>query len=270
MMFQFSTVGNKRSDVETSLYYCNSRYYNPDWCRWLNADDVSYLDPESINGLNLYAYCGNNPVMGYDPYGTFDWGKFGMILGSAAMIVGGIVLCATGLGGIAGGVLLGAGAGSLINGYVTEANGGSFGAGWLGGAVSGALCGVGAGLGGLAFSAASNAVNMACIGYLGLGIGASFAGGFLGNMTGTLITAGIDRQKVDMGELVLNSTVLGALNIFAGIASGISSIVGDIGKTAIDVNSKWAARILAGTIAGGTEAFYDAASYFYNWLVSHF
>ena len=41
---------------------------------------------------------------------------------SGAAIVGGIVLCATGVGGILGGVLIGAGAGSLINGYVTEAN----------------------------------------------------------------------------------------------------------------------------------------------------
>jgi len=24
---------------------------------------VSYIDPENINGLNLYAYCNNNPVM---------------------------------------------------------------------------------------------------------------------------------------------------------------------------------------------------------------
>ncbi|HEY8363728.1 MAG TPA: RHS repeat-associated core domain-containing protein, partial [Tissierellaceae bacterium] len=49
-------------DDETSLYYCNSRYYNPEWGRWLNSDDVSYLDPSSVNGLNLNAYCGNNPV----------------------------------------------------------------------------------------------------------------------------------------------------------------------------------------------------------------
>lgn len=32
-------------------------------------DDISYLDPESINGLNLYAYCGNNPVMFLDSGG---------------------------------------------------------------------------------------------------------------------------------------------------------------------------------------------------------
>ena len=50
-------------DEETGLYYLKSRYYDPETGRFLNADNISYLDPETINGLNLYAYCGNNPVM---------------------------------------------------------------------------------------------------------------------------------------------------------------------------------------------------------------
>ena len=37
-------------DSETSMYYCRTRYYIPEWCRWLNADDVSYLDPSSEIG----------------------------------------------------------------------------------------------------------------------------------------------------------------------------------------------------------------------------
>ncbi|MDY0064686.1 MAG: RHS repeat-associated core domain-containing protein, partial [Bacilli bacterium] len=65
------TYRGYRYDVETSLYYCNSRYYNPEWGRWLNADDVGYLDPSSVNGLNLYAYCNNNPIMYSDPSGCF-------------------------------------------------------------------------------------------------------------------------------------------------------------------------------------------------------
>ena len=56
-------------DEETGLYYLQSRYYDPETGRFLNADTVEYLDPESINGLNLYAYCGNNPVMYSDPSG---------------------------------------------------------------------------------------------------------------------------------------------------------------------------------------------------------
>ncbi len=58
-------------DQETGLYYCHTRYYNPKVGRWISIDDVSYLDPESIGGMNLYAYCGNNPVMRVDYYGHF-------------------------------------------------------------------------------------------------------------------------------------------------------------------------------------------------------
>ena len=50
-------------DDETCMYYCKSRYYNPLWCRWLTPDSVDYLNPNNINGLNLYCYCNNNPVM---------------------------------------------------------------------------------------------------------------------------------------------------------------------------------------------------------------
>ena len=55
--------------VETELYYCNSRYYSPELCRWISPDDISYLDPKSVNGLNLYCYCYNNPISYYDPSG---------------------------------------------------------------------------------------------------------------------------------------------------------------------------------------------------------
>ena len=54
------------------MYYLNSRYYDPETGRFVNADDISFLDPESINGLNLYAYCGDNPVMKIDLTGHDD------------------------------------------------------------------------------------------------------------------------------------------------------------------------------------------------------
>ena len=53
------------------MYYLKSRYYDPETGRFITIDDISYLAPDTINGLNLYAYCGNNPVMNVDPNGTF-------------------------------------------------------------------------------------------------------------------------------------------------------------------------------------------------------
>ena len=56
-------------DRETGLYYLNARYYSPEWRRFISPDDTEYLDPETPNGLNLYAYCGNDPVNYADPSG---------------------------------------------------------------------------------------------------------------------------------------------------------------------------------------------------------
>ncbi|HAL74157.1 MAG TPA: hypothetical protein DCM45_03570, partial [Clostridiales bacterium] len=54
-----------RFDTETGLYYLQSRYYNPDWGRFVNAD--GQLNPgTSLLGLNMFAYCANNPVNYYD------------------------------------------------------------------------------------------------------------------------------------------------------------------------------------------------------------
>ena len=74
---QADTIGAKNPfryrsyfyDAETQLYYLKTRYYDPAIGRFINMDSVQYADPENINGLNLYAYCGNNPVMNMDPDG---------------------------------------------------------------------------------------------------------------------------------------------------------------------------------------------------------
>ena len=38
-------------DFETKLYYLNSRYYDPLTGRFINVDDINYLDKDEINGL---------------------------------------------------------------------------------------------------------------------------------------------------------------------------------------------------------------------------
>ena len=74
-------------DAETGLYYVTSRYYDPEIGRFLNADNIGYLGAGSnLTGYNLFAYCGNNPVTGYDPAGTLDWGN--LFKGSGWLAVG--------------------------------------------------------------------------------------------------------------------------------------------------------------------------------------
>ena len=55
-------TGQQYDDV-TGQYYLRARYYNPVAGRFMQ-EDVYQGD-----GLNLYAYCGNNPVVYYDPSG---------------------------------------------------------------------------------------------------------------------------------------------------------------------------------------------------------
>jgi len=62
-------------DSEIKLYYCKTRYYNPELCRFISPDSIEYLNPESANGLNLYCYCYNNPIMYIDPNGYFTIGS---------------------------------------------------------------------------------------------------------------------------------------------------------------------------------------------------
>ena len=102
-------------DTETSLYYLKTRYYDPEVGRFMTIDGIEYLDPETINGLNLYAYCGNNPVMNIDPEGTWSWKKFWKILG-AVVIVGAITVAVVFTAGAAAVAL---GAGATVVGAVT-------------------------------------------------------------------------------------------------------------------------------------------------------
>ena len=51
-------------DVETGLYYLRSRFYNPVWGRFINADIL-------VKG-NLYRYCHNSPISRIDASGNSD------------------------------------------------------------------------------------------------------------------------------------------------------------------------------------------------------
>ena len=76
-------------DTETGFYYCQTRYYNPAWGRFISMDDVDYVDPQAVSGLNLYAYCNGDPVNFSDPTGHSLLAIW-IIIGLAAVAGGGI------------------------------------------------------------------------------------------------------------------------------------------------------------------------------------
>ena len=56
-------------DNETGLYYLNSRYYDPETYRFLNADGI-YDTRTGMLSHNMFAYCNNNPVNMVDSTGS--------------------------------------------------------------------------------------------------------------------------------------------------------------------------------------------------------
>ena len=116
-------MGTRGSPEETRLYYLQSRYYDPATGRFISPDSIEYLDPAVIHGLNLYAYCGNNPVNYSDDTGHFP--ILACILGLTALIgmgltIGGVasdnnVITAIGLTMVAIPALI-SGVGALLSG----------------------------------------------------------------------------------------------------------------------------------------------------------
>ncbi len=115
-------------DTETQLYYLNSRYYDPETGRFINADTTSVLEDAmyDINGLNLYVYCDNNPVANRDDDGDASfWKKLAVAV--AVVTVVAVVAAATAVTGgalcAAATVFLGAAKGALVGAAVGAATG---------------------------------------------------------------------------------------------------------------------------------------------------
>ena len=148
-------------DRETGLYYLNARYYDPQIGRFISPDDISYLEPATINGLNLYVYCNNNPVMNADP------------TGHSAILIG--MLIGFGVGALIGGgfeIAKQAYNGGNWNWHISSWNWGQIGLSALGGAVAGAISSISLGSG--------------VVGYL-----TAFASGGVGSVLGGMISGSV-------------------------------------------------------------------------------
>ena len=170
-------------DEETELYYLKSRYYKPAWGRFINAD-IFVSTGQGLLGSNMFAYCNNNPVMGYDPNGEF----FFTMLGAAAGFMGSFI---TSL--------------ALGNDFDTAIDHG------VAGAVGGAVAGGGVDLGLLVLASGGTAAPLvACVVVYGFG--------GLGGMATTYISSEGDAS---INELVGSCIIGGTFNLISfGTSSG--------------------------------------------------
>ena len=186
-------------------------------------DGLNEIKQTTSVGKEFIKYVADNEIQKVkEAAKDVDWQKAAKI-GSALEIAGGIVLCATGVGGAAGAALLGAGVSSLAGGYINKAQGGSFFAGWIGGEISGGLTGGGFGLG-----------EVLKLGFAGTEV-LALSSGFLGGAGGSAVSQKIDNGYVDttdaLNDGLINGLFAGVAGVFGQIPAAIKSAgAGAIGK----------------------------------------
>ena len=215
-------------DSETRWYLCGSRYYSPEWMRWVTPDSVDYLDPETPGGLDPYAYCYGDPVDYADPSGQSAIAiliavGIGALIGAIGGTVGALIGDHNDNGSIDGSIgwrsYLGSIIGSTVAGAALGFAGGA-GAAWLGPAIAGTGSAAAA-LGGFAASA-----------------GVSFAGGFFSYSADKWITG----NPWDLKKAFIVATLTAVEGVISFGAGGVSSLVSwdggkiiRIGKSTINV-----------------------------------
>ncbi len=170
-------------DTESRLYYLITRYYDPRLGVFLTRDSTEYLEPDQIGGVDLYAYCGNNPIMYVDPTGHFA---------ISLLVIGFIVGAAIGFGGSA--ISQG-----VTNGW-NNINWGQAGFDALIGGLTGLIGGSGIGI-----------------------VGSTIVGGllgFVGSAGGDLIASGGNFNEINWGKAAIMGVIGSITGLIAGAGTG--------------------------------------------------
>ena len=189
-------------DTETALYFLQTRYYDPEVGRFITIDGIEYIDPETINGLNLYAYCGNNPVMRTDSAGT----SFLLTLIIGAIIAGAIAgTIKTVTTAVQGGSVLDC-LGAFVGGFIT-------------GAVLGAASILGGGLAVGAFAVTTASI-IGTVAFLTVGT-------FTGGMFSYYAENKIKGNEISVNDMLINGALTFTQGLFSfgiGVAMGAAGL----------------------------------------------
>lgn len=76
-------------DVDSDLYYLQSRFYDAEMSRFINADDPTLTDTNTgtLISSNMYAYCENNPIMLSDWSGRISTILVGLVIDVAISVM---------------------------------------------------------------------------------------------------------------------------------------------------------------------------------------
>ena len=231
-------------DTETELYYLQSRYYNPDTGRFLNADAFTSTG-QGFTGNNMFAYCGNNPVARKDDGGDF-W--LNVLIGAAVGAVAGVV-----------GQFVSDVATSLLNGEVTISNWQTYTGAAVGGAAGGVV---------LATTGNMNAAN-AVTGAVTTGVGQSLE---------KLTISNYDKSWAEIGA---NAVIDGAISYGLGKLPGVKKVTSGQHSwsavyksgltrlrhgTAARMSAKVIGKGIGSSIVGGgfLDAYYGVKQYAYD------
>ena len=233
-------------DEETGLYYVSSRYYDPEIGRFINADAVDLLGANGdFTSLNLFAYCGNNPVSRADSSG-YLWTNIliGAVVGAVAGVVGQVISDVVT---------------SVLNGEVTISNWQTYTGAAVGGAAGGVV---------LATTGNMNAAN-AVTGTVTTGVGQS-----LEKLT-------IKNYNKSWAEIGVNAAVDGAVSYGLGKIPGIKGATAGRNSwsavyksgltklrngTAARMSAKVVAKGLGSSIVGGfaLDGYYGVKQHAYD------
>jgi RHS repeat-associated protein len=240
----------KEWDADTGLYDFGARQYDPRVGQWLSPDPIlaSYMQGGPNGGvyypinLGLYSYVANNPVKYVDENGEFFW---------MPVIIGGAVGAAVGAFG------------AMADPARSSR---SVFAGFLGGAVTGALAGVpftGPAVAGAGSLAAYNALVVAPIGWAISAVGDP-GGASLGSLGASMALAGVGGPLAGRAASALGNAVFRSHIPDAVLRNGVLSRSGDLADYGHALrNSYFAEQVVeggvnaaatAGLIAGGDAA----------------
>lgn len=261
-------------DEETGLYYLRSRYYNPNLCRFINADDVEAMGADGdINGDQLFIYCMNDPVNNRDEAGSWSLPNWAKVAIGAALIVGAAVVATVATGGVAcfaAGAAIGAAKGAVsgaIGGAITGAIQSRIETGSWDGALEAAVGGAAGGVV-LATTGNMNAAN-AVTGTVTTGVGQS-----LEKLT-------IKNYNKSWAEIGVNAAVDGAVSYGLGKIPGIKGATAGRNSwsavyksgltklrngTAARMSAKVVAKGLGSSIVGGfaLDGYYGVKQHAYD------